>query len=280
MSSRPPTPSHTHILTKLADPVSRWLGTAVPQIPRKDRPNKKFRRTGERPWGLNLFVLVVPAGSGWIHHSAMPLYFFKDRSFFVFGFRPRFCWFPWGLRSLFLPCQILLHTRSLFSLWSCSLPFFRLKAHLDYPKRASLDGLGIEMLKLVSYSATPEQWKECLRVPLEYAAARGNLDLFNKLLEAGADRSADGGAAATFLSSTLLRNNAKKPYVRGGGSIATENCRGVPQKSTNPTRPPKYVCTTVKREGPFPNILGSKLRINACSLAYRPTRSHEQAARS
>eukprot|EP00752_Nemacystus_decipiens_P008061 g7205.t1 len=59
-----------------------------------------------------------------------------------------------------------------------------------YPKRASLEGLEIEIFKLVSYSATPEQWKEWLRVPLEHAAARGNLDLFNKLLGAGADGSA------------------------------------------------------------------------------------------
>eukprot|EP00752_Nemacystus_decipiens_P008050 g7194.t1 len=59
-----------------------------------------------------------------------------------------------------------------------------------YPKRASLDGLEAEIFKLVSYSATPEQWKEWLRVPLEHAAARGNLDLFNKLLGAGADGSA------------------------------------------------------------------------------------------
>ena len=56
-----------------------------------------------------------------------------------------------------------------------------------YSERASLEGLGIEIFKLVSSSVTPEQWTEWLRVPLEHAAARGNLDLFNKLLEAGAD---------------------------------------------------------------------------------------------
>ncbi|CAM9788969.1 unnamed protein product, partial [Ectocarpus sp. 4 AP-2014] len=59
-----------------------------------------------------------------------------------------------------------------------------------YPKRVLLEGLEIEIFKLVSYSATPEQWKEWLRVPLEHAAARGNRDLVYKLLEAGADGSA------------------------------------------------------------------------------------------
>lgn len=59
-----------------------------------------------------------------------------------------------------------------------------------------------------------------------------------------------------FLSSTLLRNNAK-PYVRGGGSIATESCRGVPQMSTNPTRPPKYV-PLLLRKGPLPEYFGFK----------------------
>ena len=55
--------------------------------------------------------------------------------------------------------------------------------------RESLEGLEIE-IKLVSTCSTPEQWTEWLRVPLEWAAAQGNLDLFNKLLGAGADGSA------------------------------------------------------------------------------------------
>lgn len=59
-----------------------------------------------------------------------------------------------------------------------------------FPKRASLRGLESEIFKLVSYGATPEQWAEWLRVPLEHAAGRGNLDLVNALIEAGADGSA------------------------------------------------------------------------------------------
>ncbi|CAN0415891.1 unnamed protein product, partial [Ectocarpus sp. 12 AP-2014] len=59
-----------------------------------------------------------------------------------------------------------------------------------YPERVLLQGMESEIWKLVSYSATPQQWKEWLRVPLEHAAARGNLNLVTSLLEAGADGSA------------------------------------------------------------------------------------------
>ena len=56
-----------------------------------------------------------------------------------------------------------------------------------YPERASLDGLEIEIFKLVSEGATPEQWAEWLRVPLEHAAVHGNHGLVDKLLGAGAN---------------------------------------------------------------------------------------------
>ena len=59
-----------------------------------------------------------------------------------------------------------------------------------FSKGASLQELGNDIFKLVSYGATPEQWAEWLRVPLEHAVARGNLDLVNTLLQAGADGSA------------------------------------------------------------------------------------------
>ncbi|CAN0492137.1 unnamed protein product [Ectocarpus sp. 12 AP-2014] len=59
-----------------------------------------------------------------------------------------------------------------------------------YPERRLLQGMESEIWKLVSYSATPQQWKEWLLVPLEHAATRGNLNLVNSLLEAGADGSA------------------------------------------------------------------------------------------
>ena len=42
------------------------------------------------------------------------------------------------------------------------------------PERVSLEGLEIEIFRLVSKDAVAEQWAEWLRVPLEHAAAQGN----------------------------------------------------------------------------------------------------------
>ncbi|CAN0493099.1 unnamed protein product [Ectocarpus sp. 12 AP-2014] len=53
--------------------------------------------------------------------------------------------------------------------------------------RSRLDGFEIEIFKLVQREATSEQWKEWLRAPLEHAAAEGNLDLFTRLMDAGAN---------------------------------------------------------------------------------------------
>ncbi|CBN76536.1 conserved unknown protein [Ectocarpus siliculosus] len=51
--------------------------------------------------------------------------------------------------------------------------------------RSRLDGFEIEIFKLVQEEVTSEQWKQWLQVPLEHAAARGNLDLFTRLMDAG-----------------------------------------------------------------------------------------------
>lgn len=56
--------------------------------------------------------------------------------------------------------------------------------------RSRLDGCEIELFQLVKKGATPRQWREWLRAPLEHAAADGNLDLFTRLMDAGADGSA------------------------------------------------------------------------------------------
>ncbi|CAN0387269.1 unnamed protein product [Ectocarpus fasciculatus] len=53
--------------------------------------------------------------------------------------------------------------------------------------RKHVDGFEIEIFKLVQREATSEQWKEWLRAPLEHAAAEGNLDLFTRLMDAGAN---------------------------------------------------------------------------------------------
>eukprot|EP00752_Nemacystus_decipiens_P014367 g12779.t1 len=79
-----------------------------------------------------------------------------------------------------------------------------------YPQRTSLQELGSEIFKLVSYSSTPEQWAEWLRVPLEHAAARGNLNLVNTLLKAGADGSAGwrGCRGRTLLDAAAVGGSA------------------------------------------------------------------------
>lgn len=75
-----------------------------------------------------------------------------------------------------------------------------------FPERASLEGLAIEIFKLISKGATPEQWAEWLQVPLEHAAAQGNLVLVDKLLGAGADGSAGykGCAGRTLLQAAAV----------------------------------------------------------------------------
>ncbi len=60
----------------------------------------------------------------------------------------------------------------------------------EMPKRSLLDGYEPEIFKLVRDHATPEQWREWLRAPLEHAAAKGKTDLFTRLMDAGADGSA------------------------------------------------------------------------------------------
>lgn len=95
-----------------------------------------------------------------------------------------------------------------------------------YPQRMHLEGLEVELFKLVSTAATPEQWAEWLRalfklmppvprrsnggewlrVPLEHAAARGSLDLVNRLLQAGVNGSAGwrGSHGRTLLDAAAV----------------------------------------------------------------------------
>ena len=66
----------------------------------------------------------------------------------------------------------------------------KMSASTKSEDRTRLDGFELEIFKLVREHATSEQWREWLRAPLEHAAADGNMDLFNRLMDAGAD----GGA--------------------------------------------------------------------------------------
>ena len=78
-----------------------------------------------------------------------------------------------------------------------------------YPERAYLEGAELEIFKLLSYGATPGQWAEWLRAPLEHAAARGNFDLVDRLLKAGANGGAGwrGCRGRTLLDAAALGGN-------------------------------------------------------------------------
>ncbi|CAB1114807.1 unnamed protein product [Ectocarpus sp. CCAP 1310/34] len=56
--------------------------------------------------------------------------------------------------------------------------------------RSRVDGFEMKIFKLVQAEETPEQWKKWLGAPLNHAAAKGKLDLFTRLINAGADGSA------------------------------------------------------------------------------------------
>ena len=77
--------------------------------------------------------------------------------------------------------------------------------------RTRLDGFEIDIFKLVLDGATSEQWKEWLRVPLEHAAADGDMDLFTRLMDAGADSSAGwrGCYGRTLLGAAAHGKNEK-----------------------------------------------------------------------
>ena len=77
----------------------------------------------------------------------------------------------------------------------------------EYPKRATLEGLVGEIFRLVSRVATPEQWAEWRRVPLEHSASAGNIDLFDALIGAvGRTVVRDGEVVEAAPCSMLLLN--------------------------------------------------------------------------
>ena len=62
---------------------------------------------------------------------------------------------------------------------------------LGYEERVSiLQGAEAVIFDMVCERSTPEQWAEWLRVPLEHAAGKGDIDLVGKLMKAGVDGSA------------------------------------------------------------------------------------------
>ena len=110
-----------------------------------------------------------------------------------------------------------------------------------FPQRESLQELGNEIFKLVSYGATSEQWAEWLRVPLEHAVARGNLDLVDTLLQAGADGGAGwrGCRGRTLLHAAAVGGNPDVlTALLGAGAQPDVNV-----VSLSPKRSALYVAT-------------------------------------
>lgn len=66
----------------------------------------------------------------------------------------------------------------------------RMEVSEESEDRSRLDGFEVEIFKLVRQGATSEQWREWLRAPLEHAAAKAKVELFTRLMDAGADGSA------------------------------------------------------------------------------------------
>ncbi|CAN0205389.1 unnamed protein product, partial [Ectocarpus fasciculatus] len=86
-----------------------------------------------------------------------------------------------------------------------------------------LQDLGDTIFKLVCDRATPEQWAEWLRAPLEHAAGTGNRDLVDKLLGAGAN----GGAGWRGChGKTLLHAAAEGGNVQVITRLSTAGARG------------------------------------------------------
>ncbi len=75
-----------------------------------------------------------------------------------------------------------------------------------YPERASLEGVERYLFQFVSVWASPEQWDAWLRVPLELAAALGDLGLVDMLIGAGANGRAGwrGCGAPTLLHAAAV----------------------------------------------------------------------------
>ncbi|CAN0533316.1 unnamed protein product, partial [Ectocarpus sp. 8 AP-2014] len=102
--------------------------------------------------------------------------------------------------------------------------------------RSRLDGFEVEIFKLVRREATSEQWKEWLRVPLEHAAAKGNLDLFTRLMDAGADGEAGwrGCHGRTLLGAAACGKNEKmvRALLRAGARSDVNVLFGAKREST------------------------------------------------
>ncbi|CAN0459155.1 unnamed protein product, partial [Ectocarpus sp. 8 AP-2014] len=96
--------------------------------------------------------------------------------------------------------------------------------------RSGLDGCEVEIFKLVKEEATSEQWREWLRAPLEHAAAKGNLDLFTRLMDAGAGVEPDwrGCDGRTLLGAAVCSDSGKvvRAVLEAGATVDIDTLFG------------------------------------------------------
>ncbi|CAM9620256.1 unnamed protein product, partial [Ectocarpus fasciculatus] len=128
--------------------------------------------------------------------------------------------------------------------------------------RSRLDGFEIEIFKLVQREATSEQWKQWLRAPLEHAAAAGNLDLFTRLMDAGADGKAGwrGCHGRTLLGAAACGNNSDKmvqALLEAGAKRDVNAVFGIAEKSAlhvAAARGAEASCTSLMIAGAKPDL--------------------------
>eukprot|EP00752_Nemacystus_decipiens_P012533 g11101.t1 len=96
-----------------------------------------------------------------------------------------------------------------------------------------VDGAGVtapevvlEIVKLVRAHASAKEWREWLRAPLEHAAADGNMELFTRLIDAGANADPDwrGYHGRTLLGAAAQGNSEEmvQALLNAGHSVEVE----------------------------------------------------------
>ena len=142
-----------------------------------------------------------------------------------------------------------------------------------YPQRACLQGFECEIFKLVSAGQALEEWAGWLRVPLEHAAARGNLELVDALLGAGGDGAAGwrGCRGRTLLDAAALGGDANvvSAFV-GAGAGPDVNVVSVSSK-----RSALYTATYCGHEAAARRLIQAGADVNfhdpmdQCSVLFR-----------
>ncbi|CAM9401675.1 unnamed protein product, partial [Ectocarpus fasciculatus] len=150
--------------------------------------------------------------------------------------------------------------------------------------RSRVDGFEIEIFKLVQEGATSEQWKEWLRAPLEHAAAKGNLDLFTRLMDAGADGSAGwrGCRGRTLLGAAACGNESEvmvKALLTGGAKSDVNVLFGAKHESAlhvAAARGAEAASELLMMAGADPNLRDGKTAASSSPLHVAAEAGHDR----